>query len=308
MCIAAIAGGLLSAPFAVKAQATKTWRIGYLREGHVFPGPLLDAMRGFGLVEGQNIKLEARFADNTNQLPALAAELVELKVDLIHTSGTLSARAAKEATTGIPIVFSVGGDPVERGLVASMARPGGNLTGFAIGLYDGKQLEVLKAALPRVSRVAYPVLEATNPPDLGVAKVLGLQVVAIAVQNPADFRAFFAAAKAAAADAVLIPDVSRLLPHLEQIAAEASKNRLPAVGFRRTFAESGGPLSYAPAPLEASARMAAQIDKILRGAKPAKLPVEQPTKFELIVNLKSAKALGVMIQQSLLLRADEVIQ
>ena len=263
--IARVLGGLLAAPLSVDAQPTgKTWRIGFLVEGRApFAQTLLDAMRGFGWVEGQNVKIEARYADKADELPALAAELVRLKVDLLVTGGTLPTRAAKEATTTIPIVFSVGGDPVERGLVASMARPGGNLTGFVLGLYIGKQLEVLKAAVPGISRVAYPVFEGANQPELsGAAAALGVHAVGIAVQDPADFGPFFVAARMAAADGALIHDVARLIPHLERIAAEASKSRLPTIGFRRIFAEAGGLLSYAPVLVEMHARNAAQIDKI----------------------------------------------
>jgi putative ABC transport system substrate-binding protein len=307
--IARVLGGLFAAPLSVDAQPTgKTWHIGFLREGRAPFSQLLDAMRGFGWVEGQNVKIEARYADKADELPALAAELVRLKVDLLYTGGTGPTRAAKEATTTIPIVFSVGGDPVERGLVASMARPGGNLTGFALGLLDGKQLEVLKAAVPGISRVAYPVFEGANPPELSAAAALGVHVVGIAVQDPADFGPFFVAARTAAADGALIPDVARLTPHLERIAAEASKSRLPTIGFRRIFAEAGGLLSYAPVVVEMYARNAAQIDKILRGVQPAELPVEQPTRFELVINLKASRVLGLTIPPSLLLRADEVIQ
>ena len=308
--ICSIAGGVIAAPLAVYAQSTgKTWRIGFLREGRAPLAPAyLEALRKLGWVEGRNIMVEPRYADNSEQLPDLAAELVRLKVDLIFAAGWRSTRAAKEATTTIPIVFSMAADPVEKGFVASMARPGGNLTGFALGLYDDKQLEVLKEALPGLTRVAYPVFRDVEPPGLKVAKKLGVEALGIAVQNPAEFRPFFVAAKAARADAALIPDSARLIPHLESIAAQAWKSRLPAIGFRRIFAEAGGLLSYAPMTLEGYAREAAQIDRILRSTAPADLPVEQPTKFELVINRKAAKALGLTIPQSLLLRADEVIQ
>ena len=308
--IGRVLGGLIAAPLAVHAQQpVKIRRIGFLREGRKpFAQPLLDALRELGWVEGQNFKVEPRYAENADHLPELATELVRLKVDLIVTAGTPAALAAKAATATIPIVFSIANDPVERELVASMRRPGGNLTGFALGLYGDKQLEVLKAALPRISRVAYPVFAGVTPPTLNAAKTLGLQMLPIAVQNPAEFSSFFASARAAGADAVLIPDVARLVPHLERIATEASKSGLPAVGFRRDFADAGGLLSYAPVLLEMNARQAAQIDKILRGVKPAELPIEQSARFELVVNLRSAKALGLTIPQSLLLRADEVIQ
>ena len=303
-----VLGGSAAAPLAVHAQPRgKISRIGYLREGRG-PFVLWDAMRVLGWVEGRNVELEPRYADSADQLPGLATELVRLKVDLIFTAGTGPTRAAKEATTTIPIVFSVGGDPVERGLVANMARPNGNLTGYALGLYEEKQLEVLKAALPKISRVAYPDLEGANPLSLNAANAIGVQVVGVAVRNPAEFGSFFIAARSAGADAVLIHDVARLVPHMERIGAEASKSHFPAIGFRRIFAEGGGLLSYAPLLMDSRIRQAAQIDKILRGTKAGELPVEQPTRFELVVNLTAAKALGLTIPQSLLLRADEVIQ
>jgi putative ABC transport system substrate-binding protein len=270
-------------------------------------------MREVGWVEGQNLKIERRNADRRDQLPALAAELVRLKVDLIQATGTPATRAAKEATKTIPIVFILAADPVETGLVASFARPGGNLTGWAMGAYDGKLLEVLKEAVPRVSRVAYP---ATSPIAAGpsraslntAAQALGLETKGIAVQGPKDFDSFFAAAKRLGAGAVLVPNVAWFRPHLERIGAAAAKSHLPAIGYDRQFAESGGLLSYGPTPLQNLPRLAAQIDKILKGAKPADLPVEQPTKFELVINMRTAKTLGLTIPPALLQRADQVIE
>ena len=303
---------VLIAPLAAEAQpAGKVYRIGELREGPTFLSkPFVDAMRELGWVEGQNFKIERRNADRRDQLPALAAELVRLKVDLILTAGTPATTAAKEATKTIPIVFSIAGDPVERGLAASFARPGGNLTGFAFGLYDEKLLEVLKEALPGLSRVAYPA----PPRSAGfsslnaAARVLGVEIRGIAVQGPEDFDRFFAAAQRGSAGAVLVPNVAWFRPHLERIGAAATKSRLPAIGYVRDFAESGGLFSYGPTPLQNVPRVASQIDKILKGAKPADLPIEQPIKFELVINLKTAKALGLTIPQTLLQRADEVIQ
>ena len=311
--IGGIAFGALWATLAVYAQQTaRIWRIGYLREGvEPISQLLVDAMRGFGWVESQNVRFEPRYAQNQDQLPQLAADLVRRNVDLIITAGTGAALAAKQATTTIPIVFSVGGDPVGRGLVASMAHPGGNLTGFALGIYDEKQLQVLKAALPGISRVAYPVFAGANPSNLvnlNAAKNLGVQIQHVAVQTPDNFAPFFTSARQASADAALIPDVARLVPHLKHIGMEASKSRLPAIGYRRIFAESGGLLSYGPMWSEMNARMGIQIDKILRGANPADLPVEQPTRFELVINLREAKALGLSIPRLVRLGADELIQ
>ena len=303
--------GVLVAPLIVRAQQkSPVYTIGVLRVGVVpLSKSFWDAMREFGWVEGQNVKIEARYADRDDQLPALAAELVRLNVDLLMTGGTPAAYAASRATNTIPIVFSLGGDPVERGLVASLARPGANLTGFVIGLYEDKLLQILKEALPGVSLIAYPV-SATQDPNsaiLPAAKALGVQVLSITVQGPKDFGPFFAAARRAGVGAVLIPNVSWFVPILARIASESVKSQLPAFGYRRIFAESGGLMSYGPA-LQAESRVAGQVDKILKGAKPADLPVEQPTKYELIINMKTAKSLGLTIPQSLLLRADEVIQ
>lgn len=302
-----IALGILGTTFSVRAQQTgRVWRIGFLREGPApIPESLVQALRRLGWIEAENIRFEPRFADNWDQLPALAADLVRQKIDLIITVGTGSTRAAKQATADIPIVFNVGGDPVQRGLVASLSRPGGNLTGFVLGLYDAKQLQVLKAAVPATTRVAYPVLADANSPSLDSAKTLGAQVQLIVVQNPGDFAPFFAAAKEAGADAALIPDAPRLVPH--RIGKEASQSRLPSIGFQRIFAESGGLLSYAPMLSEARARMAVQIDRILRGANPADLPVEQPTRFELVINMREAKSLGLSIPPLVRLGADELI-
>ena len=272
----------------------------------------MDTMRTLGWVEGQNFTIETRHASSQDQLPALAAELVRLKVDLILTGGTSAARAAKEATKTIPIVFSLGDDPVGSGLVASFARPGGNLTGFALGLYDEKLLEVLKEGVPGASRVAYaaPARETgARAARLNTAaRVLGVEVRRIVVQGPKDFDGFFATAKDLGGHAVLVPNIAWFRPYLERIGAAAARSRLPAIGYDRQFAESGGLLSYGPESSQNVPRLAAQIDKILKGAKPADLPVEQPTKFELVVNLRTAKAIGLTIPQSVLLRADEVIQ
>ncbi len=206
-------------------------------------------------------------------------------------------------------MFSVGDDPIGTGLVAKLGRPDGNLTGFAYGLYEEKLLEVLKAALPGVARVAYPAFPDLHPAILRAAQVLGVQMLAITVQDPEDLAHFYAAARRANAEAVLIPDIAWNFPvHLEQLGAEASTNRLPAIGYERKFAESGGLLSYGPTRFQHWPRLAAHLDKILKGARPGDLPVEQATKFELVVNIRTAKVLGITIPQSLLLRADQVIQ
>jgi putative ABC transport system substrate-binding protein len=305
--------GVLAGPLAAVAQQSgKVYRIGLLSEGaHPLSKPLADALRELGWIEGKNLKFERWSTDRGDQLPSLAAELVRLKVDLILTNGTRAARAAKEATKAIPIVFSLGEDPVANGLVVSFGRPGGNLTGFVVGVYDEKALEVLKEALPALRRVAYPAAAGPGERFAGLhaaARALGVDVQGIPVQEPSDLDGFFAAARRAGAGAVLVENIAWFRPYLERIGAASVKNRLPAIGYYRQFAEAGGLLSYGPAQFENIPRLAAQIDKILKGARPADLPVEQPTKFDLVINLKTAKALGLTIPQSLLLRADEVIQ
>jgi putative ABC transport system substrate-binding protein len=304
---------LLAVPLAAEGQAGKVYRIGQLREGPPLPPrPFADAMRELGWIEGQNYTIERRNAARRDQLPALAAELVRLKVDLILTGGTPATAAAKEATNTIPIVFNLASDPIETGLVSTLARPGGNLTGFAIGLYDEKLLEILKEAVPGVSRVAYPAPVATPSARFAnvkaAARGLGVEMKGVAVQGPADFDRFFEAAKRASSGAVLVPNIAWFRPYLGRIGAAAAKSNLPTIGYDRDFAKSGGLFSYGPKAAENVPRVAAQIDKILKGAKPGDLPVEQPTKFELVVNLRTAKALGLALPQSLLARADEVIQ
>ena len=305
---------LLAAPLAAEVQeAAKVYRIGELRQGPSLPSkPFTDAMRELGWIEGQHFKVERRNADRQDQLPALAAELLRLKVDLILAGGTPATRAAKAATKTIPIVFSLADDPVGSGLVASFARPGGNLTGFTAGVYDEKLLEVLKGTVPGAMRVAYaaPAQESGTRPERlnAAARVLGVEIRPIVVQGPKDFDRFFASARDLGSDAVLVPNVAWFRPHLERIGFAAAKSHLPAIGYDRGFAQSGGLLSYGPAPLQNVPRIAAQVDKILKGAKPGDLPVEQPTRFEFVINLKTAKALGLTIPPAVLARADEVIQ
>ena len=313
----AIAGALLVAPPMVYAQrAEKVYRIGYLREGAIpLDKAFWDAMREYGWVEGQNVMIQPGYADRFAQLRPLAKELVRLSVDLIIAIGTAPAQAAQTATTTIPIVFSVGLDPTETGLVSSLARPGANLTGFVMGLYDEKLLQVLKEALPGMSRAAYPRLEPLPigaPPvgkTLGAAgRALRVEITGIPIKGPEDFGRFYAAARASGADAVVMPNIAPFMPYLNLFAAEAAKSRIPTIGFDRRFVEAGGLLSYGPIELQRWPRIAAQVDRILRGTNPGDLPVEQPTRFELVINLKAAKALGLPVPQSLLLRADEVIK
>jgi len=313
-----LALALVAVPLAARAQQMgKVYRIGALREG---PDPqsraFVEAMRELGWIEGQNFILERRTADRREQLPALAAELVQLKVDLILATGTPATSAAKEATRTIPIVFTLGTDPVDTGLVTSFARPGGNLTGFALGICDVKLLEALKDAVPRVSRVAYPapvVLPLIGPDPCATPLERsgpgpGSRDYGHSIAGPGDIDAFFPAAKRAGDSAVVVPNLSWLRPHLKRIGVAAARSGLPSIGYDRQFAESGGLLSYGPAPLQNIPRLAAQIDRILKGAKPGDLPVEQPTKFEFVINLKTAKALGLTIPPAVLARADQVVE
>ena len=306
--------GALAGPLVVRAQA-KSRRIGVLYENlspTIHP-VFVQALRDLGWVEGLNVTLVLRGSDQADQLKDLAADLVRQRCDVIVTSGSGATLAAKLTTSDIPIVFGVGGDPVARGIVGSMSRPGGNLTGFAVGIYDNKQLQVLKSALPGVSRVAYAAIAGVSPSNwvsLDTAKALGVQIqhVSVGQQHLDDFARFFTAAKEAGSEAALIPDVPRLSARLRNIGMEASKGRLPAISYRREFAEGGGLLSYGPLRSEVYARTAIQVDRILQGANPGDLPVERPTRFEFVINLREAKVLGVSIPRVVRLSADELIQ
>jgi putative ABC transport system substrate-binding protein len=315
--------GLLAAPFAAEAQQpAKVPRIGYLSVLSPTDNPhLLEAfrqgLRELGYVEGQNIAIEYRFAEGRpERLPALAAELVRLKVDVIVTAAPPAPEAAKQATSTIPIVVANTGDPVAEGLVASLARPGGNITGLSSISPEvvGKQLELFKEVAPKVSRVA--VLQNPNnhahPSVLrqaeGAARALGVQLHILQARTPPEIDAAFAAMRSQRAGGVLVLRDSLFFAQRTQIVALAAKSRLPAVYGIREEAEAGGLMSYG-ANLAANYRRAATyVDKILKGAKPADLPVEQPTRFELVINGKTAKALGLTIPQSVLIRADQIIQ
>jgi putative ABC transport system substrate-binding protein len=299
----------LALPIPCNAQEVrKVYRIGWLREGNLqIQEPFWDAMRESGWIEGQNVTVEPRYASSVAQLPALARELVQLKVDVIMTDGTPATQAAKSASGTIPIVFAIGADPVERGFATSLAKPGGNLTGFTFGDYSAKQLQILKEALPRASVVVYPVRE-PNPEVVRGASAVGLRVQAIPVRGPEGLESFFAAVRTGRVDAVVFPNIAWTGPYEGRIAAEALKSRVPLMGTWRNFATSGGLLSYGPNLTQHWPRLAAQVDKILKGVPAGDLPIEQPTKFELVINMKTAKGLGITIPQLLLLRADQVIQ
>src|ERR1700730_11188179 len=315
--IGTIAGGFLAPPFSVHAQkAEKLYRIGFLRVSMIpVPPAFWEAMRPLGWMEGQNLKIEPRYAEHEDQLPALAAELVRSKVDVILTIGTPATRAAKEATETIPVVSNLGTDPVATGIVPSLSRPGGNLTGFAYGIYEDKLLEALKDVFPKAVRFVSPFpahmkkYDPGPPSFLAAANAIGLKHRGIPIDGPSDLARIYTVARDAHADAVVFFDIAwPFPPHLDALAGESVKNRMPAVFTARQFVEAGGLLSYGPVMVQHCPRLADQIDRIFRGASPADLPVEQPTRFELAINLKTAKALGITIPQSALVRADEVIR
>jgi len=321
LCLVILTLGLLTAPLATDAQQPgKVPRVGFLR-AEVPPESYIEAfrqgLREHGYVEGQNILVEYRWAEgNEERLRSLVGELIRLKVDLIVTSAPAATRAAKEATTTIPIVMVHVADPVVFGLVASLARPGGNVTGFALLFPElsGKRLEVLKEALPKLSRVAV-LWNAANPYkayDLkevqAVAGALRVTLQTLPVRRPEDLdEAFEAAVKSRAGGLITLEDPFTGA-HRRRIVDLALKHRLPAVYATRVFVDAGGLMSYGPNPVDQSRRAATYVDKILKGAKPADLPVEQPTKFELIVNLTTAKVLGLRLPQTFFARVDEVIQ
>jgi putative tryptophan/tyrosine transport system substrate-binding protein len=314
---------LASVLFTYAQQPGKIPRIGYLTG--VSPSTnsarhetFRQGLRELGYVEGKNIVIEWRSAKGKfDRLPALAAELVRLKVDIIVTGGGATTRAVKEATTTIPIVMTQDGDPVGNGFVASLARPGGNITGLATLAPEisGKRLELLKEIVPRLSRVA--VLGNSAQPGNAqtlrevelAANAFGVQLQYLDVLGPKDIATGFRAAGKGRADAVLI-----LLPGLvataerPQIADLAAKRRLPAIYDRPEAVESGGLMSYGVSTADLDRRAATYVDKILKGAKPADLPVEQPKKFDLIINLKAAKQIGLTIPSNVLVRADKVIK
>jgi putative ABC transport system substrate-binding protein len=290
------------------SAASATWAVEGFRQG----------LRELGYVEGRNILIEYRWADGRfDRLPALAADLARLAVNIIVASNTPAALAARNATGTIPIILVTSGDPVGSGLVASLARPGGNVTGlslFSTLAMSGKQLELLKEAFPTVSHVAV-LANPANPPTAGLltetelaARPLGLRLRVVQVREPQEFDGAFVMMKNERVPALLVIADPLVNDHRGRIVAFVAANRLPAIYPYRTFVDAGGLMSYGVDLSDLNRRAATYVDRILKGAKPAELPIEQPTKFELVVNLKTAKALGLTIPPSLLLRADHVIQ
>jgi putative ABC transport system substrate-binding protein len=324
--MAVVSGALLTAPVALEAQqGGKVWRIGWLNTSPV-PVPassnpiwsaFLQRMRELGYVEGQNLLIEYRTSGgHIDPLPALAAELVRLKVDVILVPSTQPALAAKQATTTIPIVLSAGTNPVETGLVNSLARPGGNLTGLSIsgGQVSGKRLELLREVVPKVSRIAV-LMDPTNPAHAvfwreteSAAQKLRVRLQPVTARAPEEIEAAFSAMAKARAEALIVFTDPMLYSQRSRLADFAARNRLPAMHMIKGHAEAGDLMAYGPDYRDLYRRTAEIVDKILKGAKPADLPIEEPSKFELVINLKTAKALGLTIPPSLLGRADEVIQ
>ena len=304
-------------------QPKKVWRIGFLSS--MAPGPYAHLYNAFqqglgdlGYIDGQNVMIKARWAEgNTELLPGLAADLVEQKVDLIvSTGGTLTAMAAKAATTNTPVVFTAGGDLVRVGLISSLARPGGNLTGLnllttELGI---KRLELLKEAFPKIRRVGI-LGNPTNPNHTtqvnetqAAAKELGLQVQVLEARNLNEVEAVFSNLSEKSVSALLMLPDAMLNAHRERSAELATKSRVPAIFEFKEFVEAGGLMSYGTNIVAVYRRVAVYVDKIVKGAKPSDLPVEQPTNFEFVINLKSAKQLGLTIPPNVLARADRVIR
>ncbi len=317
LCLACLMS-LAALPPVAAQPVSRIPRIGFLCLIPCTDSPIRDGLRDLGYVDGKNALFEVRSADGVaDRLPALAAELVKLNVDVIVAQhGVPATEAAKRATATIPIVFTAVGDPVAFGLVANLARPAGNITGVAFLAPEmtRKQFELLHEAVPSLSRVTV-LRNADNPADIQLARdrqsaaqALRLTLQEIDVRTPADFERAFAAAIKDRSDAVYLSFDSVIFRQEQLIAQLLAKHPLPTMAPSKSFVERGALMAYAPSFVALNRRAAVYVDKILKGAKPGDLPIEQPTKFELVINLKTAKALGLTIPQSLLLRADEVIQ
>ena len=317
-----LGAGLFATSICSRAQSqTKVWRIGFLGPNSAASNSdrmdaLRAALRELGYVDGRNLVIESRWADGEfDRLPKLAAELVRLKVDVILTAGTPAIRAAKNATATIPIVMVTSGDPVSFGFVASLSRPGGNITGssnFSPEL-SAKRIELMKEAFPSAQRVGVIF----NPDNSGndrnlpvmdqTAKMLNLTISKFEVRGPEDFKGIYAALVKQRVDAIVLPDDDFITANQSRIIDVADKQRLPSVG-RADFAQAGGTIGYSVNILDLYRRSATFVDKIIKGAKPADLPVEQPLRFDYVVNLKAAKQIGVNIPATVLVQANNVIQ
>jgi putative tryptophan/tyrosine transport system substrate-binding protein len=314
--IVTLALAVLVALLAAEAQPpTKVYRVGSLRIRGSIPedsAQFREEMRRLGYVPGHDLFFEPAWAETPEQLPARAAELVARRVDLIMSFGLQATRAAQQATATIPILFIVNDDPVHSGLVASYARPGGNLTGLVRGSYEDKLLELLKEAVPSIVRVACPCRNRGPSLRVDAARRLGLELLdldGLALQDfdpqqPDAWEGFFAAARRAGADAILVPE--GLGRHHARLGELAAQSRLPAIAPRRRFAASGGLLAYEAQ--QDQSQGAVLLDKMLKGAKPADIPVEHAMRFELVINLQTAEALGLTMPPTFLFQATEVIR
>ena len=324
MFLGTLTGALLAGPLATEAQqAGRVYRIGLL--DYATPDPARQAwwnafrqqMRDLGYVEGQNVTFEPRWAQGDDaRLPKLAAELVGLKVDVIVTGGQNAALAAKRATATIPIVTATGTDPVALGLAASLRQPGGNVTGMTSISSElaSKRLELLRIVAPRASRIAILWDERNPASRLSVAgtesaaKPAGLTIQSVPVRTPAEIEGAFATLIRDRAGALIIVPSPAIFSHRKRFVELATKHRLPTIVGSREYVEAGGLASYGPDYPDQFRHAAAHVDRILKGARPGDLPIEQPTKFELVINLRTAKAPGLTIPPSLLQRADQVIE
>jgi putative ABC transport system substrate-binding protein len=308
-------------PLAARAQQAKLPTIGFMGASTALAqsprtAAFVQRLRELGWIEGRTVAIEYRWAEGRNDRSAeIAAEFVRLKVDVILASATLAVVAARHATSVIPIVFAATADPVGTGLVASLARPGGNVTGLSLQQNDlaGKRVELLREVVPGLRRLA--ILANVDNPNImlevsevqSAARILGLEVTTLEIRRSEEIVPAFEVLKGCA-DALYVANNPLLSTYLVRIITLALAARLPTIHGNRVWVEGGGLISYAPRFADLYRRSADYVDKILRGAKPADLPVEQPTKFELIVNLTTAKALGLTIPEAFLLRADEVIE
>jgi ABC-type uncharacterized transport system substrate-binding protein len=308
---------LFTVSHAQAQQPKKVPRIGFLSAAPSIDSAFLEGLRDLGYVDGKNIVIELRSAQGKlDRLSELAEDLVSLKVDIIVTQGTPAAQAAKKATSTIPIVMATSGDPVGSGLVASLARPGGNITGLSLLATDveTKRLELLKEIAPKISRVAYLSNPAIVPEMIAfktlqsVGPALKVTVQLVEMRGPEDFESAFTAMVRERANAAMVPSNSSYIPYRHEIVVLAAKHRLPVAYGYGEFPEAGGLMSYGVSIADLFRRAATYLDKILKGTKPADLPVEQPKKFEFIINLKTAKQIGLTIPQSVLYRADKVIR
>ena len=320
--LTALTGSVFAAPPGAGGQPEKVPRIGWLggptREtAQPFLQPFLQELKELGWVEGHNIIVEWRFAEGrAERLSELAAELVRLRVDLIVVPSTPTVLAAKNATTTVPLVSVAGNDPVALGLVPSLTRPGGNITGLTSSLgpeIAGKQVQLLKETVPKVSRISVLWNPTTRGNALALreaesaALALGVELQPMEARRPSDFNGAFAGMSAKRAGAFLTLGDVMFLTHRKRLAELAAKTQLPALYGQREFVDDGGLMSYGTKLSDNFRRAATYVDKILKGAKPADLPIERPTRFELIINSRTAKALGLTIPPSVLARADEIV-